>query len=148
MADHVSAYALSISNSHLDSFQVPAAMAPSCQHLSNVTSEDQSFRPCFNVPVSEPGEMTSTELRCAMVQRATAAVFDDMENQWGDLGSPWRTFYEKAAAMPKRLIAWNTKRYASRYWSGCTTNPTNFQRLCTRAYLFPKRRYRTTSRDG
>jgi hypothetical protein len=74
------------------------------------SAEHKKWHPRFDIPVTERGEMVPNEMGSATVENATSLAFGEMENQWGGAGSPWRSFYEKAATMPGRVIAWNTNR--------------------------------------
>jgi len=81
------------------------------------SAETAKWRPTFDIPVTEKGDMVETEVGSS---NATTIAFGEMEDEWGDPGSPWRSFYEKAAAMPNRLIAWNTKRYIAAFLHYCS----------------------------
>jgi hypothetical protein len=84
------------------------------------SAKTAKWRPPFDILVIERGDMVETEVGSATVDNATTIAFGEMEDEWGNAGSPWRSFYEKAAAMPNRLIAWNTKRYIAAFLNYCS----------------------------
>jgi hypothetical protein len=99
--------------------------------------------------------MVETEVGSTTVENAISLAFSAMEDQWGDSGSPWRSFYEKSATMPNRVVAWNTKRYTSRHGlcryrrvNKLTDMRVNIKGILTRASLLPKRRHRQALGHG
>lgn len=72
--------------------------------------------PPYDLPPTEKSDMTAHELGSETIDRITELTFGQMESKWtAHGGSPWRKFYEQAAATPKRVIAWNIERQVHLY---------------------------------
>lgn len=87
---------------------VPILEMPKCL---KETADQAPYRPRPDAPVSEVGYMKETEIGIAAVEEMTLVAFQQMEEQWGETGSPWRRFYEQVSALPDRVVAWNTNKY-------------------------------------
>lgn len=68
-------------------------------------------RPPCDLATTTKCEMAVSEIGVGTIAKCIDTLFTVLERQWGEGGSPWRQFYEKAASMPgKRVVVWNKDR--------------------------------------